>query len=292
MKKNKLIDIIKISILPFLIYMKLFFISLELKNNYIFNLVSNIFLIISLLIILIITLRKDPLKKILTKYKKELIAMILFTLYFLYSDIIISLILTIFKINPNNINLLTEQLIYIFSTLIFIIILVLTYRKELIDSFKEIKTKFRSYLEIGIPIYIFGLICMVVINFILIFVFKLEGAKNETGIRETLKLMPIYTMFSASIGAPIIEEMIFRKTFKDIFKNPSFYIFMSGFIFGLLHVIGSYTTISDLLYIFPYGALGVSFAYMYYKTKNIFVPISFHFIHNTTLLILQLMVMK
>ena len=46
-----------------------------------------------------------------------------------------------------------------------------------------------------------------------------------------------------------------------------------------------------MLYIIPYGLFGSVFAYMYSKTKNIFVPMTFHFIHNTVLVILSFLSM-
>lgn len=60
---------------------------------------------------------------------------------------------------------------------------------------------------------------------------------------------------------------------------------MSGFLFGLAHVLGTYQTISDLLYIIPYGLFGSVFMYMYLDSKTIFSSISIHFMHNTILMI-------
>ena len=59
---------------------------------------------------------------------------------------------------------------------------------------------------------------------------------------------------------------------------------MSGLLFGIAHnldVIGK----TDMIYIIPYGIFGSIFAYTYVKTKNIYVPMTFHFIHNTILVI-------
>ena len=136
-----------------------------------------------------------------------------------------------------------------------------------------------------------GLVGMVISNLIIQYVFNLGLANNETSVRELINSAPIYMFLSACIIAPFQEEMIFRKTFKDIFSNKYLFIIFSGLIFGALHVVGSLTSFTDLIYIIPYGFLGSMFALILSKTDNILVPISIHLIHNTVLVLLQIYMM-
>ena len=62
---------------------------------------------------------------------------------------------------------------------------------------------------------------------------------------------------------------------------------ISGILFGSLHVVTSFENIVDLLYIIPYSAPGIAFAYMLTKYNNIFVSMGFHFMHNGILMALQ-----
>ena len=102
-------------------------------------------------------------------------------------------------------------------------------------------------------------------------------------------------IFSISIYAPFIEEIIFRKSIRDFifsFGNNKItkYIFciVSGFVFAILHIVGAATSPIDYLYTVPYFALGFSFAMLYCKSDNIFSSISMHFLHNTAAAILYL----
>ena len=101
--------------------------------------------------------------------------------------------------------------------------------------------------------------------------------------------LPILMLINAGIIAPIIEELTFRKAFKNVFQNKWVFILSSGLIFGGLHVITSFSTPLELLYIIPYSSLGISFAYMYYKTNTIYTSISMHIIHNTVLTLLSIL---
>lgn len=110
---------------------------------------------------------------------------------------------------------------------------------------------------------------------------------NEQTIRDIFGISPIYIFFSAVIYAPIVEELVFRYSFKKIFSNKWIFIILSGLIFGGMHVFNNFENLTDLLYIIPYSAPGIVFAYMLEKSDNVFVPISFHFIHNGILISLQ-----
>ena len=102
-------------------------------------------------------------------------------------------------------------------------------------------------------------------------------------------------IFSISIYAPFIEELIYRKAIKDCFIpykqnkiNKYLCVITSGLIFAALHVIDSGSAI-DYIYIIPYLSLGIAFALLYYNTNNIFSTISLHFLHNTVTLLLYFM---
>lgn len=138
---------------------------------------------------------------------------------------------------------------------------------------------------------------MVVSNYLIYFFFKEATANNEEAIRSMIKLYPAYMVFSVSIYAPIVEELIFRKSIKDMVMvwgnnkiTKYIYILASGLIFASLHVVGSVTSNLDYLYIIPYSALGLAFSSLYYKTDNIFSTISMHMLHNTFTILLYFVI--
>ena len=88
-----------------------------------------------------------------------------------------------------------------------------------------------------------------------------------------------------------MEELTFRKSIRNIFNNKIVFIIISSFIFGGLHVLTYDIKLLDLLYLIPYCAPGVAFAYILVKTDNIFNTISLHLIHNTILMTLQVILL-
>ena len=111
-------------------------------------------------------------------------------------------------------------------------------------------------------------------------------SNNEEVIRKITNILPIYSLISTCLCAPIIEELLYRKTIGDIFNNKWLGIIIGGLLFGGAHVIGTYTNILDVLYVIPYGVLGSVFMYIYYDSDNIYNTMFLHFMHNSILMIL------
>lgn len=214
--------------------------------------------------------------------KKLFLNLFVFLFYFMYM-IIPSLVLYIFKLRIYNI--LYKNIYLIIMGTIYILFITFLYRKELKKDIKELNIK---KIVAYIPIYIFGLILMVLSNYV---VSKITGntlSQNEINVRETIKIMPLYMCFSSVIMAPFIEEITFRKTFRNIISNGYLFIIVSGFIFGLIHISNVGNTLEEFLMIIPYILMGISLSYIYYKSDNIFTTIIIHSIHNLILLLIQL----
>lgn len=176
-------------------------------------------------------------------------------------------------------------IIYSFScNILFLIIIVACYFKTLKKDFKPFFKNFLTNFEDSFKYYIIGLAIMIVSNLILT---SLVGglAENEEIVRKSIDLAPIVMLLEVSIYAPIAEELLFRRSMRDLFKNKWLYILVSGFVFGGLHVVGCKNLV-EYLYLIPYCSLGFSFSYIYAKTDNIYSTITLHAMHNTITILL------
>lgn len=220
---------------------------------------------------------------------KEIIKFILiFLLYLLYSDIIIIILTKLgvnIKVLPNNLKIAIMFLI----NLSLMIMLFIFYSKSIKENLKDLKLNFKSYIKDNFKYYVIGLLIMIISNIIISF-FVEGNSTNETLIREYINIMPIYMIFSSCIYAPFTEEIVFRKSLRNCFNNKVLYILLSGLIFGSMHLLSA-SNLVELVFLIPYSSLGCVFAYMYYKTNNIFVPMTFHMVHNTIIVINYLLML-
>lgn len=181
-----------------------------------------------------------------------------------------------------------ETVIYSLScSLLFLSIIMLCYKKTLIKDFKPYFKNFGKNFENSFKYYLVGVGVMIFSNLIITLLFQGDLSTNETVVRSYINASPLLMAIDISFYAPLAEELLFRKSIRDVVKNKWLYIFISGFIFGGMHVIGTEGLIG-LLYLIPYCSLGFTFAYIYAKTDNIYSSIMIHFMHNTLTLILLL----
>lgn len=170
------------------------------------------------------------------------------------------------------------NIIYIICEVIIAGVLIFLYKNDFKDKFKALKSKEgNEAIKKSIKAWLYGLFFMVMLN-IIIGYFVGDLAENESGNREVISKYSYYAFITMIITTPICEEIVFRLASYKIFDNKYLYIIFSGLLFGFAHVIG--TTGLQTLYILPYTALGISFAYIYQKYQNIYCSILMHSMHN------------
>ncbi len=208
----------------------------------------------------------------------ELIKGILIIFLYFFIASIISIPFS-FLLEKNIISYSTANLLlYLFISIFFSLI----YIKDLIKDFKSFKKDYKNILKITLSFWIKGLFIML-FSSLLINLFSIDINANQAANINQLKEMPFVEIICAVIFAPIIEELVFRRGLKNFTSNKHLYALSSGIIFGFLHVISSLSGINSLImlvYLIPYSALGIAFAYAYKKTDNIYGVILIHGLHN------------
>ncbi|MEG2283673.1 MAG: type II CAAX endopeptidase family protein [Bacilli bacterium] len=189
----------------------------------------------------------------------------------------------IFAINTSTMSPLISSLLSLFTDICVLIACVSLYFKDLVKDFKALLKNFNSIFDSSFKYWFIGLMVMIISNLLINLLAPNSTAGNEQAVQSMLSSSPLITFICAGLLAPFIEELVFRKAFKDIIKSPWLFILTSGIVFGSLHVVFSLKSIWDLLYIIPYSSLGIAFAYILEKTDNIYSSVMMHLIHNVML---------
>lgn len=197
--------------------------------------------------------------------------------------------ISLFGINYNDLSLILKQIYLVLYEIILLLIIIYIYRKDFIPNFKDFKKNISKYFKDYFKYWILMLSLMIISNMIITIFTTTQTSENQQTIIELLGKTPFYALTITIFVAPIIEELVFRLSFRKMFAHTNIlFIFFSGLFFGGMHVLGSLENLIDLLFIIPYSIPGFIFAYVYTKSKNICVPISLHFIHNSIMMVLQL----
>lgn len=177
-------------------------------------------------------------------------------------------------------NLFKNKIHTYISYVCIFIMLVFFFRKDLKRDFKKFKNYFREYNSYVLNTYLKSLVVLIILSLSIKLTTSLQNSTNQETLNELFKTNPIQISLLAVIYAPIAEELMFRGIFRKLINKKWLFIIISGFLFGLAHVIDDFQSMEELLYIFIYGSLGCFLASIYYKTNNLCASIYFHFIQN------------
>ncbi len=214
---------------------------------------------------------------------KKIKALSVILLYFLYTSGLYMIPIYITGQSIAVFNKFWLCMYFFVADILLMCILGIIYNKELVSGFKSLSL---TKIEFGIRVWIIGMFIMGISNILITNFSPITTAGNEESVKNALSILPVYMAFSTVIYAPFVEEIVFRQTLRDLFKNNVLFMLAAGFLFGGIHVMDFYTSFYDLLFVIPYGALGVCFAYIYSKTNNLTISMLLHALHNGLLVIM------
>lgn len=172
------------------------------------------------------------------------------------------------------------SLIYNLQTIItYLIITIIFILLSLKDIKQNIKTFNKKILKKSIIYWLIGLAIMIISSTI-ISAIGIPLPTNEASNRQQFNTYPIVQIITSIIFTPIIEEIIFRHSFKDLSSNKHIFAIFTGLFFALMHLPDAFTNTLMLIHLIPYGACGIAFGYIYKETDNIIATIIPHSLHN------------
>lgn len=222
------------------------------------------------------------------KIFKYLLKGVLIFLLFYYSAYLQLIPIYLFKLDPHNISSSLNVLLSCFSNIILVMILWFIYRKELKAEWKTFKDKAAWNTDIMVRYWMTGLAVMIISNIIISYFLNAGQAKNEQAVQSMINALPWAMLIDAGILAPFIEEIVFRKCFRDVFQNKWVFAIASALVFGGMHVVSASSAV-EYLFIIPYGCLGFVFALMYNKTNTVFTSVFAHMLHNSILTLMSIL---
>lgn len=226
------------------------------------------------------------------KHTKEIIiATSVIFLFLFYTDLLL-IPLYLIGIDINTLSTTYKVLFLLIAETLFVFTIFMIYKNDMLDDWKDFKKNWKKYIDEYLKYWIILLILMFLSNTFIMIIQNLchhskEIATNEKSVRSLISSFPIYMFISTVVLGPLEEEIVFRKTCKKMFTDRWVYLIFSALLFGLMHVVFSMKEPFDILYIISYSIPGFIFAYIYDKSKNIFVSTSIHTIHNFILVLYQ-----
>lgn len=171
-------------------------------------------------------------------------------------------------------NVTYQILVYLFLMLFSIFV----FRKTFTRDFRELSKNFKGYAVLSLKYWGLMYLTLVVIGIIKVLVL---GTNSVTSNEAILNSLPLWFVAPISvIYAPLVEESIFRGSFRRFIKNDVVFIVVSGLLFGLLHTLSETELLPFVINTLLYGAMGAWLAAAYVKTNNMASNMLVHFYQN------------
>ena len=208
---------------------------------------------------------------------------LVFVLYLL-----IPMIIGMFLPSLNNSNLLSVLVRFIIDVGVIALFIYL-FKDDFKEYNKGLVKDPKKVIGVGLLFALFAFIAMPICNIILHVLNVSASDTNNDTINTLYGVIPLYMMFQTLIYSPIVEGITFRKVFKDAINNKWLFIIISGFVFGLYHIIYNMTSLSQILLMLPYFVVGMLYAGAYSKTDNIYSAFIATFVYNLAVFVINLL---
>ena len=208
---------------------------------------------------------------------------LVFVLYLLFP-----MIIGMFLPSLNNSNLLSVLVRFIIDVGVIALFIYL-FKDDFKEYNKGLVKNPKKVIGVGLLFALFAFIAMPICNIILHVLNVSASDTNNDTINTLYGVIPLYMMFQTLIYSPIVEGITFRKVFKDAINNKWLFIIISGFVFGLYHIIYNMTSLSQILLMLPYFVVGMLYAGAYSKTDNIYSAFIATFVYNLAVFVINLL---
>lgn len=184
-----------------------------------------------------------------------------FFVYFLYSTYSLTI--------GQALGIQNNLIAMVVSDILFLILIVLCYKNNVIEDFKLIKKDYKIGKIIKtILIWVFALFVLNIAMGALTDLIA-PGLATDNNTDALWNMSKMYTIFKTLIFGVVAEELLFRESLRDVIDNKIVFIVVSAVIYTAMHFI--FTGLPDnhiLIYIFIYFIPAILFSLAYIKNKS------------------------
>lgn len=206
-------------------------------------------------------------------------AIIIISMYF-FCPFIISLVIDMMKITHK------VALTFIFNFLLMLFFIAINY-KDLKQSLTEITKNIKHSLKTIFIMYLLLLLVQIVTNAISMLILGSSHLISSKGLLPNyLDKWPILMSLNMLIIYPIIETIVFNKTFKDCIKNKWVFIICASIFFWLANLLSFDFNAISLVATMSCFTTSIVINYFYYKNNNVSHIILVKIFYNMLFLIM------
>ena len=179
--------------------------------------------------------------------------------------------------------------------LLFLLIVVFIFRKDLLSNLKELKHTRKKKIS-RIFLYFLGFLGIMVLSNILISIItNIVGINfvqdsSSSAIAKVFSVIPYGTLFACFLTIvfyPVVEELIFRKSLRPALKNSVLFVTITSLLAWYFQVTLLNPNINEFILAIQTFLNSIFAGIIYVKTNNIIYTISSRMLFNIFICIMQ-----
>ncbi len=159
-------------------------------------------------------------------------------------------------------------------------LIIFIYYQSIKEDFRKLKNNIKKYALKSLIIFAIGLGIYTIVSILIVNIFPNIESDNTNSLLNIFNKKPILLFISTVFYYPVIEELVFKKTFKGIINNKWLFIIITAILNASFEVLLSYNNPINIINIIPSFILYATYSYMYYESDNIVVPIAYRMLYN------------
>lgn len=183
-----------------------------------------------------------------------------------------------------------QLLIYVFTAGVAILLAWPVLR----DSWMKFRRNTGANLKMSAYLIVVILAVNMLLSLLIGLLTQTGNSVNQEEIRNASTVLPLMTILSTCVFAPIIEETVFRAgAFSCLRSRIGFWTaaIISSILFGYIHIVDSLLAgnLVDVSYLLVYAGIGMVLAYGYEKSSSCLVPGMVHAGNNIISMLFMLL---
>lgn len=195
-------------------------------------------------------------------------------LYFLW-PYFVSLITSSLRLSTT-----TSLIIKFSANFVLISIVAFIYRESIKDNLKKFKNDWKRNVKKIALIFVLACAIFYVMKILIVLLFPDVVFEDATSLAKEFSKFPALLVISTLFYYPVIEELVFKRTFKELISNKWFFIIVTALLNASFQVLLSASNALSLVTILPNFMFYAALSYIYYETDNLLVAISVRVFYN------------
>lgn len=165
--------------------------------------------------------------------------------------------------------------------ILFLMILLFIYKKDIKEDFVKIKKDPKMYAKKLIIFLFLMILSVALINAIVISIFHIKNiAGNEQTLYHLFKTYPLVTILLTIVYYPILEGIIFRKTIKNIITDKRLFIIVTCLLYFFFNIVYSPISFQNIVSSLYYIVLMFYMSKIYWDTDNFSISVILLMLYN------------